>query len=452
MMASFFYCRPSLLLMAALLVFTAAAPVKHNRASYYVSKNEKCDDDDHRIESKKECDKAGKFLDEGDTAKSVKKKCPMKGCFVKGKNKKRRLIWNKKAKKGKKKCKAICVRSEDTEMESTPTDPTSTTDPKTPTDTDTETRTDDPGEPVGGCVRHAFEELVPGDELLFTVSNIVKDSSCNPFKEYISAFGVLLVGSTAGQNVPDRGLKWLATALTEMFPGAAADPSAQRAVIQAMYRHRAANPVFVGKPVHDGSALEPAVDHISICDTITIKMEGEGGEIISPAEQLFEVIEHLLHIVTNVGLSNAYPQGWGLTESSDLYKALKEAKQAGVYDDSYLSHIPEDHVRVRITLQEFGYWALVTSWGVFRDHFPGTAHPEWTITTPAEVQQKLPKFWKLHQATTAKVMAPPTEVTIEALGKLAPGHDAGDPAWPPVDPGRGSLGGPKPDRPCRPAK
>ena len=102
----------------------------------------------------------------------------------------------------------------------------------------------------------------------------------------------------------------------------------------------------------------------------------------------------------------------------------------GVYNVSDYKRIDEEEVRTRIEMQEFAFWALSTVQGVHAAHFEGSAEPEWHLVDPHQVKKRIPKFWALHQATTANWFGNISDATLTQLGKLAPG-EAADPApWP----------------------
>jgi hypothetical protein len=284
---------------------------------------------------------------------------------------------------------------------------------------------------IGGCVNaQPTESRVPVDP--YTVSDIYTGSSCAPFAKAINAYGLLFVASTAGQNVPDNGLRWLATAMTELFPASALDLNKQREVLENMYRYRAANPVFVGQFVDN---MDPARDALSMCDTITLRSLESSGDTSS---QIMEIYEHLLHIITDVGFAYTWPGKWGLTTSSDLHAAMQEAVSNGVYSVSDYAAI-DSEARLRIQLQEFAYWALSTSQGVHASHFTGSAAPEWTLTTPSQVQTQLPLFWSLHQSTSATVLGQISLDTMTSLGSLADSVMSYTAPWPIVAAGRGTV-------------
>lgn len=282
-------------------------------------------------------------------------------------------------------------------------------------------------EPVGGCILSIpSEDNVPSDP--YIVSDITASpgggASCSPFSKGLRAYGLLMLAGTDSQDVPDNGIKWVAHAVTELFPQSASDRMGQKKILEAMFRYRAAVPIFVGSMV---DKMSPARDYLSMCDTITIGMEDSAG---NPSSQILEVYEHLLHAITDVGLHHAHPKTWGITKGSQLYAAMQEAIDVGVYDVSDYQHIDEEDVRTRIEMQEFAFWALSTVQGVHAAHFEGSAEPEWSLVYPHQVKNQIPKFWALHQATTENWLGNISNATMTQLGKLAPGGTADFAPWP----------------------
>lgn len=282
-------------------------------------------------------------------------------------------------------------------------------------------------EPVGGCILSIpSESNVPSDPYL--VSDVTSSpgggASCTPFSKGIRAYGLLMLAGTGGQDVPDNGMKWVAHAVTELFPNTASDRTGQMKILEAMYRYRAAVPIFVGRMV---DKMSPARDYLSMCDTITIGMEESSGK---PSSQILEVYEHLLHAITDVGLHHAYPKEWGVTTDSRLYEAMQEAIDVGVYDVSDYQRIEEEDVRTRIEMQEFAFWGLSTVQGVHAAHFEGSAEPEWGLVHPHQVKDKIPKFWALHQDTTENWLGNVSNATMTQLGNLAQGGSADLAPWP----------------------
>ena len=308
-------------------------------------------------------------------------------------------------------------------------------------------------EPTGGCISNLADEAsVPSDGNPYVVSEI--EQGCAPFGKHIRVYGMLLLADVKrGKKVSDDSLKWLAHAATELFPPGVSDPEGQKKILEAMFRFRAATPIFAGRFQDFGGS---ARDYMSLCDQITVDSTELANE---PNNQLMEVYEHLLHMITDVGLHHAFPTRWGVSKTSDLYLAMQEAINAGVYDASDYAGIKPANDRLRVEMQEFAYFALSTAQGIHARFFDGETS-EWTISKVADMKTKLPLFWKLHTETTARWMGKISEKVLKQLRNMAPGgNSVASAPWPIVVNGRGNVMGDvvsasicaKPKGTCKPA-
>ena len=172
------------------------------------------------------------------------------------------------------------------------------------------------------------------------------------FVQSIEACGVEYVGC---KSTSPQFLEAIAAVTSQILSlGPEVNPELQRSLIQNCYRYRALCPVSFGE---DESAPEPrGIGSASVCDRI-----GQGVE-----DQPMEVLEHVLHHITDVGMHYTFPAEWGLNDASTLHGCMLEAIAAGLYDvTDYLEEIEnEPEVLLRVELQEFGYWLITTAWYV----------------------------------------------------------------------------------------
>ena len=91
------------------------------------------------------------------------------------------------------------------------------------------------------------------------------------------------------------------------------------------------------------------------------------------SEQANEVIEHLLHTITVLGLSRVFPNKWDYTDTnSDLYLSMQQAIDGGFYNTSDHDHLEASDLAAYqlIIQQEFAYMAILTSWGLKAQVWP----------------------------------------------------------------------------------
>eukprot|EP01046_Picozoa_sp_COSAG06_P046118 COSAG06_NODE_6487_length_2912_cov_3.283683_3_plen_213_part_00 len=155
---------------------------------------------------------------------------------------------------------------------------------------------------VGGAVLLAPAAPVPAE--LRAQSEVEASGDYAPFTKTLSSCGLRLI---ALPDVDDAFIVHVGRAAAAMLaPGPGIDAELQDAVITAMHAHRACCPMWKGMDappeVEDdpSSGWEQTEAQNSVCDVIIYSVGG----------QTMEVIEHILHHVTDVGFHFAFPADW----------------------------------------------------------------------------------------------------------------------------------------------
>jgi hypothetical protein len=241
---------------------------------------------------------------------------------------------------------------------------------------------------------------VPDD--LYVVGDVEATSSHGTFSKTLHVYGITLV---AKADVPDAFLRAVRDTVVEMFPPTAANVVLQAEILRNMHAYKATIPVFSGGEAGvDESAIESMEGNYSLCDII---MEGTDGG------QTMEVLEHILHHVTNVGLHYTYPGLWGLTSASTLHAAYEETTAAGIYNVKDYEEIDELAVRRRVELQELAYWLITSYWDVQVGY--GSPGNEWKASSPDTLQSQSPTGFTLVQATVGATMGAPSKASLDAF-------------------------------------
>ncbi len=260
----------------------------------------------------------------------------------------------------------------------------------------------------GGCILIAPVDEAPDN--LYKSTSVEPSDEFTPFTKTLSVYGITLIGRDA---VSDSFIEKIATTIKEMFPqGDGIDAEMQKEVLSSMYRHRVAIPLFKGEPGfetdEDWAAYAALKRTNSICDII--------AEIED--RQVMEVVEHILHHVTDVGLHYAFPDEWGISRTSKLNQFMLEAIEKGYYDASSYGDY-EDAVSRRVMLQEFAYIVITTAWDLQEPY--GGGGGEWTrggtIANSADMKEKMPRLFAMYEQTVAKVMAVPSRSTLEKFNE-----------------------------------
>jgi len=207
-------------------------------------------------------------------------------------------------------------------------------------------------------------------------------------------------------DISDEFMKKVARTIKSIFPleGKNIDVELQVELLSNMYRYKAVIPMFKGREQRFSEADQELWDlttsENSVCDII---MEGVPG-------QVNEVVEHILHWVSDVGLHYTFPDEWGISKTSKVYQAMREAIDKGHYDITQYDDDPAEEAD-RGLIQEFSYWVILTAWDLLEPFAP---EAEWKmVKNPSELREKLPKSYELFEQTIPKVMAAPSRAMLK---------------------------------------
>jgi hypothetical protein len=258
---------------------------------------------------------------------------------------------------------------------------------------------------LGGCILIDPIGEVPAD--LYVNTGVLATEEYAPFTKMLTVNGITLI---ARDDASDQFMERVATTIQEILAqDESLDLESQQELIRNLYRYRATIPVPVGDDMSfiedDEAAFDRLTEQNSICDII---MEGV------PRGQVMEVVEHILHFASDMGLHYTYPDEWGISTTSALYQAMQKSIDEGYYVVEQYSDIGGDEERNRVLLQEFAYWFITTAWDL--QQLYGPAEDEWTIRTPADLQEKLPEFFEVFQQTVGRVMVAPSLTTLAEFG------------------------------------
>lgn len=254
---------------------------------------------------------------------------------------------------------------------------------------------------IGGCVQPLPVQLVTGD--LKKIGPMQKDGWFAPFVRYQNTRGITLIG---GANTSEQFMQQVSQTIEEMFAThSVTDSTKQQQLMENLYRYRSVIPLVRQESdleLLSDEQMNELVSSNSVCDIIMTDT-GDG--------QVMEVVEHLLHIITDVGLHYTYPKEWGLNRQSALYRSMKQAVKQGIYDIRSYDGIEDSDERLRVELQEYGYWLITTAWNLQQPYGPD--EDEWILKNVDDLKQKLPLAYGLYLTTVRKVLSAPTGSTLE---------------------------------------
>ena len=257
---------------------------------------------------------------------------------------------------------------------------------------------------LGGCILRTPTGEIPTN--IYHQTGIIQTDEFQPFTKKFIVCGITLIGR---DDISDDFMQKVAETIKEIFSpnGENINKDLQEDLIRNMYKYRTVIPLFKGENFDFTSSDEKLWDRTtaenSICDII---MEGVPGQVT-------EVVEHILHFVTDIGMHYTFPDEWGISKSSKLYELMQQAIDNQYYDVAQYSDINNDADRLRVLLQEYAYWIIYTSWDLREPYGPQEA--EWSIMSSSELNDKLPQSYQLFQKIVPKVMVRPSKEILESF-------------------------------------
>lgn len=255
--------------------------------------------------------------------------------------------------------------------------------------------------------------------IIFSCSNEDNQGGKNSNKlgDFSSYIDVKSLRIFAKEGVSDSFLKNVAKTYELMFENSPAIDESMRshylATSKSKYVYQR-----VGVFAEDNPNFDPGTPPSPFDDNVTdyIWEINEKGE-----DQIGEVIEHLLHTVTNVIFYLAYSNEWDFDNTfSLLNEAMNESIAKGIYDISSYDEIKNDtEIYNKILTQEYAYWLILAEWNYFimaGKKMEGiSGNEEFTIGTSSEVASQLPLGHKLYKKYIEKILSIPEPNTIKLL-------------------------------------
>lgn len=248
------------------------------------------------------------------------------------------------------------------------------------------------GTHIGGAVFKTAQR-----DALNNVYSVKKEAltGYGDFDRTVTVYGLTLI---VHKDIQDDFVDKIVATMKGMFPSV--DDPKQEEILQNMYKYKAALPVV---PSEDSvaSMQEKLMKNFSLCDII----------MKTDQQQANEVLEHLLHAITDVGLHYTYPETWGLSES----KAAKEMQTSidrKYYNISDYKDFPTS-IKNRVLIQEYAYWVITAIWDTQKLY--GSNGNEWTLNTREKLEADQPELLNLYNSTISHLMVKPDAKILDAF-------------------------------------
>tara|TARA_A100001011_G_C14258717_1_gene821329 strand:- start:665 stop:1513 length:849 start_codon:yes stop_codon:yes gene_type:complete len=253
------------------------------------------------------------------------------------------------------------------------------------------------------CIQTEANGIVP--ENLYRVGTVLPTNLYSYFTKKIDVCGITLI---AGDEISDSFIENIAQTISEIFIiNEHTDTLLQETLITNLYLYKTVIPLYYGdKWTHSRElSINELAEGSSVCDII---ME----DVPNP---VMEVLEHILHHITDIGLHYTFPIKWGLSNSSQLFTSTQQAISLGYYDVKQYSNIIDLGIRNRVILQEYAYWIIYTAWDLRENYGPDES--EWYVHSSDQLLSELPDSYTLFKETIPSVISCPTIQTLNLFLK-----------------------------------
>ncbi|MFL2824438.1 MAG: hypothetical protein ACJ0A2_03105 [Alphaproteobacteria bacterium] len=252
---------------------------------------------------------------------------------------------------------------------------------------------------------------------IYSKGSIINDEQFAPFNRYIDVNGLRMF---VLDKVKDEFVLDVANTFEAMFPQSSdtIDLTSQQLLLQTMKDFNTFQRIgYIGPPENGEPASAPLSGGWEFAQDYIWEKPSS-----STASQIGEVVEHLLHTITSISLKYTFPEKWDWDDtSSDVYLAMQEAIDKGIYNVSSYSSLKSDPEGYNtIIVQEFVYWFVSAEWNYFEvmglsvnGSWEGGSNEEWSLLTSQEVEEQLPLAHKLYVESFSKLVQKPdgTKVT-----------------------------------------
>ena len=207
------------------------------------------------------------------------------------------------------------------------------------------------------------------------------------FPSKIEVYGVKIIGTKA---TPPKDIKKAAKILKQWLDNNGDDKPDNSLVVDELVKNNAI--LAMGKTENDlESSFDNLIDILEESDVDIDKFERSLIGLISD-EPNIAYIEEILHLVTQVGYANAYPEVFGEFKGSRISKAMDVARGGffkitpKVYPDNSWYHYYDKSCNYSCMITEYFYWSLTSLLGAQINRYDEISE-EWELNTPKKMER-----------------------------------------------------------------
>ena len=207
------------------------------------------------------------------------------------------------------------------------------------------------------------------------------------FPSKIEVFGVKIIGTEA---TPRKDIKKAAKILKQWLDNNGDDKPDNSLVVDELIKNNAI--LAMGKTEND---LEESFDSlIDVLEAIDVDVDNFERSLIGliSEEPNIAYLEEILHLVTQVGYANAYPEVFGEFKGSRISQAMDVARGSSfkvtpkVYPENSWYHYYDKSCDYSCMITEYFYWSLTSLLGAQINRYDEISE-EWELNTPQKMEK-----------------------------------------------------------------
>ena len=207
------------------------------------------------------------------------------------------------------------------------------------------------------------------------------------FPKQEKVYGVKIIGT---EKTPLKNIKKAAKILNQWLDNNNDGKPDNELVIKALIKNNAI--LVMGKTEND---LENSFDNlIDVLEEIDIDIDNFERSLIGliSDEPNIAYLEEILHLVTQVGYANAYPEVFGEFKGSKISQAMDVARGGffkvtpKVYPENSWYHYYDESCDYSCMITEYFYWSLTSLLGAHINRYDAISE-EWELNTPQKMEK-----------------------------------------------------------------
>jgi len=205
------------------------------------------------------------------------------------------------------------------------------------------------------------------------------------FPNQIKVYGVKIIGT---ENTPFKDIEKAAKILNQWLDNNGDGNPDDKLVIDKLIKNNAI--LVMGKSEND---LERSFDNlIDVLEDTNIDIDNFERALIGliSDEPNIAYLEEILHLVTQVGYANAYPEVFGEFKGSKISEAMDVARGGyfkttpRIYPESSWYHYYDKSCDYACMITEYFYWSLTSLLGAQINRYDEISE-EWELNTPSKM-------------------------------------------------------------------